>query len=75
MYRVLRGLMAKYDMTQADLAKICGIALPTLANKISGKVDFSLSEANKIKEYFNQYGERLTIEEIFFTKVSTIIDK
>ena len=63
---VLKGEIAKYGLTIADLAKELDLSVASTANKINGKVDFTLSEARKIVKFFNAKGETHTVESIFF---------
>lgn len=47
----LRGLMAEKNVRQADLANFLGISVNCFSAKINGKVDFKVSELNKICEF------------------------
>lgn len=62
---VLRGEMAKYGLTVADMAKEMGMSHVTMSNKLNGKVDFSLTEAMRIVRFFNSKGENHTLESMF----------
>jgi len=54
MYPELIGEMAKRRLTQTSVAKEIGISSRTLYSKLSGKTDFTLSEANAIHAAFFQ---------------------
>ena len=71
MYRILRGEMAKYDLTIEKTAAIIGVSATTMSKKLNGRVEFLLSEAKKLLDYFNERGNDYTIEYLFFTDVST----
>lgn len=75
MKNVLRGEMAKYDLTIKDMADVVGISYQAMQNKLHGRSDFTLTEAKKIVRFFNAKGENHTVEDIFFADVSTIGDK
>ena len=66
----LRGLMAKYGLTQQDMGNVIGCGYATFAKKLNNKSDFSMSDMLKIIALFVNLGEdpqELTIERIFFT--------
>ena len=65
MPNVLRGEMAKYGLTVADMAKVVGISRNSMSAKIEGKIDFRLTEAKRILTYFNSKGESHTVESLF----------
>ena len=46
----LRARMALVGMSQAELAKICGITENTLSNKLQGRTEFKADEIVKICE-------------------------
>lgn len=46
----LRARMALVEMSQAELAKICGITENTLSNKLQGRTEFKADEIVKICE-------------------------
>ena len=70
MYRNLRGLMAKYGLTQKDLAEVLGIKKETLSMKINKRTPFTLNEAITILDFFVGLGEKTTMEYIFLTNTS-----
>lgn len=53
MYKNLKGLRAKNDLTQNDMAKILGISYVSYNQKEKGNQDFTLKEAKIIAKYFN----------------------
>lgn len=59
----LKGLRAKYELTQKDIATLLGITVQSYRSKENGNNDFTLKEAKKISDIFKK-----TIEEIFFTE-------
>lgn len=62
-YSELKGLRAKYGLTQEDVAKKLNISTVAYRQKENGHRDFMLKESKIISELFNK-----DIEEIFFTK-------
>jgi len=56
----LKGLIAENSLTQSDIAKIIKTSSNTVNRKITGKSDFTLTEAEKIANHFG-----MTIDEIF----------
>jgi len=54
--------MAEKGCTQGKLAKDIGMNASTLSLKMSGKFDFTLTEAKKIAEILGK-----SVDEIFFT--------
>lgn len=74
MYKILRGEMVKYDLTVEKSANIVGISTTSMSNKLNGKVEFLLSEAKKLLDYFNARGNDFTVEYLFFTDVSAIVE-
>jgi DNA-binding XRE family transcriptional regulator len=74
MYRNVRAMMAKYDINMNELAKMLNISTTSMSNKMNGHNDFLLKEAKSIINYFNDKGENLTTEELFFTQVSPIVN-
>jgi hypothetical protein len=72
----LRGLLAKYNMTFADLAKIINKSESSTNLKMNNIVGFSLSECKAILNYFKGRGEKdISADRIFFDWMSTIVDK
>ncbi len=56
----LKGIMTENKVLQKDLAKIIGVSEKTVNDKVNGNIDFKLSEALLIANYFGK-----SIEEIF----------
>lgn len=54
MYCKLKGLMTEKNITQVQLAKLLGISVSTLNQKLNGKSDFTIQEAKKISEILNK---------------------
>ena len=62
--RRMKMLLAERGVSQAELARVLGCNQATMSRKISGRSEFTVSELNKIKDYFG-----LSIQEmvsIFF---------
>lgn len=72
---VLRGEMAKYGLTVADMAKELGVSHATMSNKLNGKTDFTLTEAKQIVRFFNSKGENHTLESMFFAPETIAANK
>lgn len=64
MYRELKSLRVKHNITQKQIAKILEITPEAYSNKETGKYNFTLEEAFKISLLFE-----LPIEEIFKEKI------
>ena len=62
---VLRGVMAKYGVTIAQMAEVVGISSNSMSKKINGKVDFTLTEVRAILAFFRSKGETCTVESLF----------
>ncbi len=73
-FPVLRGLLAKHNMTQDDLALVLGKSVNSVTLKINNKVGWSLSECEIIRDYFRALGEKISADEIFLGCASTIVD-
>ena len=64
MYRELKALRVKHNITQKQIAKILGITPEAYSNKETGKYNFTLEEALKISLLFG-----LPVEDIFKEKI------
>lgn len=63
----LRALMAKYGVSQVELGESIGNTYHTFGKKLNfDKSEFSHSDMIKIRDYFRQKGEDVTVEYIFF---------
>lgn len=62
---VLRGEMAKYRVTIAQLAEVVGISANSMSAKLNGKVDFTLTEVKTVLAFFREKGENHTVESLF----------
>lgn len=54
---VFPNLMAELGRTgetQSDLAELLGISKPTVSRKVSGQIDWTQSEIDKLCEHFNK---------------------
>lgn len=61
--KVLKAYRIMGDVTKKDMAEILGISIVAYNNKEWGRVQFTLSEAKKIADFFNK-----TIEEVFYAE-------
>lgn len=52
MFNNLNAEIARYSLKTADLAKLLGVSLKTVTNKLDGKTEFTLSEIKKIASLF-----------------------
>lgn len=72
-YPVLVALMANFDITQADIAKILDRDKSTVHHKINGNGNstFSIAEAEKIVDYINEVDENnnWTVGDVFFSEL------
>lgn len=59
----LKALRVEHGLTQTQMAKLIGIGLTSYNNKENGKLDFNITEIEKIKKIFHK-----SYEEIFFNK-------
>ena len=66
-YPNLNAELSRVGMTREELAKRIGRAKSTTNSKITGKVDFTLSEAFRIKQVLNV---NCSIEELFSNEPS-----
>lgn len=64
---LLKSVIVLHGDTQGTLAKALGIPESALSNRISGRVDFRLSEINGIRKRYNLELEKTG--EIFFDEV------
>lgn len=67
----LRGLMAKYGLTQKDVGEIAGCTEKTIGNKLCNRNNFTLSEMLAIKKHFKKLGSDLSVDDIFFAWILT----
>lgn len=65
MHRILKTELFKKNMTIAKLAYEIGVSEKTLRNKINGKTDFTLPEAQAIRRILES---NLTLDELFETE-------
>lgn len=70
-YWRLRELMAKYGLSQANIATISGISEVSINKKFSKGQEFKITHAYKILKYFRDKGEDVTFEELFCAQVVT----
>lgn len=55
MFKNLPNVMCAENIGVEDLAKILGVHRNTVANKIDGSSEFTLTEIEKIKAVFSKY--------------------
>lgn len=53
-YPELAGEIAKHGDTQKSIAKILGITYASVCRKLSGKSEWSISEIDKLCEYYKK---------------------
>ena len=70
----LRGVMAKYGLTNNEMAKVIGNTYQTFGKKLDARSEFSFSDMLKIREHFTKKGEELSIETLFFKWKFTIVN-
>lgn len=70
----LRAMMARYGVTQNDLAELLKDSSHTFGKKINALAEFTFNDMVKIKEYFRQKGEvNLTMDSLFFDWGFTLV--
>lgn len=74
MYRNVRAMLAKYDITVVELGNELNISSTAISQKLTGKRPFLLEEADAIRNLFNSKGENLTIDNLFFENVFPIVN-
>ena len=62
MYENLKIEMSNKGITQKDIARLLGLRIASVCDKINGKFSFKLDEAFKIRD---KYFKDLTIEYLF----------
>lgn len=62
MYPNLKAEMARISMTALELAELIGMPYSTLNQKLSGKSEFTVGEAFKIRKAL---GVNIPVEELF----------
>lgn len=67
-YPLLAQLMAKHGISREDISKIIGVTYRNTLKKINGNTIFNIVEAGKIVKVFNDCGETVTIDNIFFSQ-------
>jgi DNA-binding XRE family transcriptional regulator len=63
----LRYLMAKHGMTQDKMSAIIGNTPLTFSRKINFQSEFTWDDIVSIKEFFENLGESITVDDLFFT--------
>lgn len=63
----LLSVMAKYQLNRGNLAEKSGIPYSTLLTKINGVHPFTVSEIQRIKSVFVEFGEYINIDKVFFS--------
>lgn len=70
-YWRLRELMAKYGLSQSDIAEIAGISEVSISKKLNTGQDFKITHAYKIFTHFKNLGENVDFEELFCPQAVT----
>lgn len=52
MFSNLNAEIARYNVKNADIAKLLGVSTKTVSNKLDGRTEFTLSEVKKIASIF-----------------------
>ncbi len=63
----LRALMAKHGLTQDKISVVIGNTALTFSRKINSQSEFTWADMINIKEFFEDLGENVTVEDLFFT--------
>lgn len=74
-YPELRRLLLKYDLGFDGFAAILNKSTSSITKKLNNKVDFTRSECFETVKYFNDLGENVTVQRLFFDWVYPIGDK
>lgn len=70
-YWRLRELMAKYGLSQSEIAKIAGISEVSLSKKLNTGQEFKITPAYRIITHFRNLGENVNFEELFCAQLVT----
>lgn len=66
LYFNLCRILDKFKVSNTELSKILNLSISTLSHKMSGKVDWKVTEMLKIQEYIRQLtGEKMTLDYLF----------
>lgn len=68
-FRKLKALRVENNISQYEIAKFLGITQSTYSWKENGKAEFTISEIEKLKKFFN-----LPYESIFFREVAHVLN-
>ena len=64
----LKGIMAQYEITVSDLAKVVGKTPPSISRANNGLTLYNSNDMLKIHAYLNEKsGNNYSIEDIFFS--------
>lgn len=66
---LMKSVIARNNDTQDALAKALGLPRSAVSNRMNGKVDFRVSEINRIRNRYNLTAEE-TVEIFFAEEVS-----
>lgn len=58
-YPELVGEMAKHGDTQESIGKLLGLAYSSVCRRLTGKTEWSISEIDKLCDYYNKSYEEL----------------
>lgn len=64
----LAKAMASKGVSKKTLAKNIGLSPASVTLKMSGKVDFRITEMKKTVDFFNGMGATVTLDSIFYTQ-------
>lgn len=61
----MKAYRMKKEIKQTEMADLLGISITAYRNKESGKTDFTITEAKKIADFFEE-----SIDDIFFKEIT-----
>jgi len=62
----LRAMMAKHGLGQKEMGELIGNTYLTFGKKLRGENEFTFYDMLKIKNYFQEKGEGVSIDSLFF---------
>lgn len=66
-FPILRALMAKHGMNQERMGEVIGNTYLTFGKKLNCSSEFSFNDMIDIVEFFKAKGEKITVDDLFFT--------
>ena len=62
----LRAMMAKHGLDHTEMGELIGNTRLTFGKKLRGESEFTFYDMVKIKNYFQEQGEAVSIDSLFF---------